>query len=163
MAAYYGVRRTDSDGGGGNGAGGAARSPGRVERLRPSGRRPGARRGGRRTRPTAIPRPFWETEDYRGSVTFGSLKDGVGIVFDAGRAVKLGSLTVVTDTPGYVARVEAGSSSTGPFAPVSQSQTVGRRTSFTLSVDPARRYYLLWITRLAPGYPRSHVNEVTAG
>ena len=77
--------------------------------------------------------------------------------------MKVGSLRVVTDTPGYVARVEAGSSSTGPFATVSSSQTVGRRTSFRLSVDPARRYYLLWITRLAPGYPRSHVNEVTAG
>ncbi len=61
------------------------------------------------------PATYWETEDYRGSVTFGSLKDGVGIVFDAGRPVKLGSLTVVSDTPGYVARVEAGSSSTGPF------------------------------------------------
>jgi eukaryotic-like serine/threonine-protein kinase len=109
------------------------------------------------------PSTFWETEDYRGSVTFGNLKDGVGIVLDAGGAVRLSSLTVVSDTPGYVARIEAGSSSDGPFSPVSSSQTVDGRTTFSLSVDPARRYYLVWITRLAPGYPRTHVNEVTSG
>jgi eukaryotic-like serine/threonine-protein kinase len=109
------------------------------------------------------PATFWETEDYRGSVTFGNLKDGVGIVLDAGQAVSLPSLTVVSNTPGYVARVEAGASSNGPFSPVSSSQTVGGRTTFSLSVDPVQRYYLVWITRLAPGYPRTHVNEVTSG
>jgi putative peptidoglycan lipid II flippase len=107
------------------------------------------------------PATAWETEDYRGSVTFGNLKDGVGIVLDAQRPVRLGSLTVLSDTPGYVARIEAGTSSSGPFDPVSSSQTVGGRTTFSLSVDPARRYYLVWITRLAPGYARTHVNEVT--
>jgi predicted Ser/Thr protein kinase len=106
------------------------------------------------------PATFWETERY-GNVSFGNLKDGVGIVFDAGRPVKLHSLTVVSDTPGYSAKVEAGASSSGPFDSVSVSESVGSRTTFSLSVDPARRYYLLWITRLAPGYRRAHVNEVT--
>jgi serine/threonine-protein kinase len=106
------------------------------------------------------PSTSWETERY-GSVDFGGLKDGVGIVLDAQRPVQLGSLTVVSDTPGYTARVEAGASSSGPFASVSSSQTVGSRTTFSLSVDSAQRYYLLWITRLAPGYERTHVNEVT--
>jgi hypothetical protein len=109
------------------------------------------------------PATFWGTEDYRGSLTFGNLKDGVGIVVGAQRAVQLRALTVVSDTPGYVARIEAGTSPTGPFDSVSSSQTVGSRTTFSLSVDPARRYYLVWITRLAPGYARTHVNEVTAG
>jgi eukaryotic-like serine/threonine-protein kinase len=104
----------------------------------------------------------WETEDYHGSVTFGNLKDGVGIVFDAGRAVKLGSLTVSSDTPGFVAVVKAGSSATGPsFGAVSAAETVGARTTFSLSVPTPRRYYLLWITRLAPGADRTHVSEVT--
>jgi hypothetical protein len=162
VGAYYGVRRTDSDDGGGNGSGGAPVHLVASNAYDPQGdgqehdeEVPNATDGD--------PATYWETEDYRGRVDFGGLKNGVGIVFDAGRPVKAGSLTVVTDTPGYVARVEAGSSPTGGFAPVSQSQTVGRRTSFGLTVDPARRYYLLWITRLAPGYPRSHVNEVTAG
>ena len=162
VGAYYGVRRTDSDDGGGNSTGGAPVHLVASNAYDPQGdgqehdeEVPNATDGD--------PATYWETEDYRGRVDFGGLKNGVGIVFDAGRPVKVGSLRVVTDTPGYVARVEAGSSSTGPFATVSSSQTVGRRTSFRLSVDPARRYYLLWITRLAPGYPRSHVNEVTAG
>jgi serine/threonine-protein kinase len=162
VGAYYGVRRTDSDDGGGNGSGGP-----RVHLVASNAYDP---QGDGQEHDEEVANAtdgniatFWETEDYRGSVTFGNLKDGVGIVFDAGRAVKLGSLTVVSDTPGYVARVEAGPSSTSGFTTVSQSQTVGRRTSFRLSVDPARRYYLLWITRLAPGYPRTHVNEVTAG
>ena len=162
VGAYYGVRRTDSDAGDGNGSSSAPVRLVASNAYDPQGdgqehdeEVPNATDGD--------PATFWETEDYRGSVTFGNLKDGVGIVFDAGRAVKLGSLTVVSDTPGYVAQVEAGPSSTGGFTTVSQSQTVGRRTTFRLSVDPARRYYLLWITRLAPGYPRSHVNEVTAG
>ncbi len=109
------------------------------------------------------PSTSWETESYRGSVTFGNLKDGVGIVFDAGAAVRLGSLTVVTDTPGFVADVKAGASSDGPFDIVSRSQTVGRRATFELDLTTPRRYYLLWITRLAPGVPRTHVSEVTAG
>jgi hypothetical protein len=108
------------------------------------------------------PATAWETERYD-TVDFGNLKDGVGIVVDAGRAVQLGSLTILSDTPGYMARIEAGASSNGPFDAVSSTQAVGRRKSFSLSVDPARRYYLVWITRLAPGYARTHVNEVTAG
>jgi predicted Ser/Thr protein kinase len=106
------------------------------------------------------PATFWETERYA-NVDFGNLKDGVGIVLDAGRPVRLGSVTVVSDTPGYVAKIEAGASSSGPFDSVSQSKTAGGTTVFPLTVPTARRYYLVWITRLAPGFPRTHVNEVT--
>jgi serine/threonine-protein kinase len=109
------------------------------------------------------PSTSWETESYRGSVTFGNLKDGVGLVLDAGAPVRLSSLTVVSDTPGFVADVKAGSSSNGPFDAVSGSQTVGGRTTIRLDVPSARRYYLVWITRLAPGYSRTHLSEVSAG
>jgi eukaryotic-like serine/threonine-protein kinase len=162
VGAYYGVRRSNSDDGGGSGGGGAPIRLVASNAYDPQGdgqehdeEVPNATDGNVQT--------FWETEDYRGNVDFGGLKNGVGIVFDARRPVKLGALTVVTDTPGYTARVEASDSSTGGFSTVSPSQTVSGRTSFRLSVDPARRYYLLWITRLAAGYPRTHVNEVTAG
>jgi hypothetical protein len=160
-AAYYGVRRSGS---GGNGSDGGGAS---VHLVASNAYDP---EGDGREHDEEVPNAtdgndatFWETESYRGNVDFGGLKDGVGIVFDAGREVKLGSLTVVSDTPGYTARVEAGTSSSGPFSTVSGSRTVASRTTFSLSVDPARRYYLLWITRLAPGYERTHVNEVTAG
>src|SRR6478736_1976579 len=123
VGAYYGVRRTDSDDGGGGGGGAPVRLVA-SNAYDPQGdgqehdeEVPNATDGNVQT--------FWETEDYRGSITFGGLKNGVGIVLDARRPVKLGSLTVVTDTPGYTARVEASSSSTGGFTPVSQSQTVG--------------------------------------
>jgi eukaryotic-like serine/threonine-protein kinase len=106
------------------------------------------------------PATSWGTERYA-NVDFGNLKDGVGIVVDAGRPVRLRSLTVVSDTPGYIAKIEAGASSSGPFDSVSQPATVGDSTTFPLTVATPRRYYLIWITRLAPGYPRSHVNEVT--
>jgi hypothetical protein len=106
------------------------------------------------------PSTSWETERYR-SQAFGNLKDGVGIVFDAGRPVKLQALTVVSDTPGFIADVKAGASSNGPFDTVSASRTVGAETTFQLSVPVSERYYLVWITRLAPGYARTHVSEVS--
>ena len=80
----------------------------------------------------------WETEDYHGSVTFGNLKDGVGIVVDAGRPVKLDSLTVDSDTPGFTAEVKAGSSATGPFDTVSSAETVNAQTTFSLTVPTPR-------------------------
>jgi len=160
-AAYYGVRGSDGGSGSGGGPAGSAVRLVASNAYDPHGdgqehdeEVPNATDGNAST--------FWETESYRGGVDFGGLKDGVGIVFDAGRPVKLDSLTVASDTPGYIARVEAGASSSGPFDTVSSSQTVGSTTRFSLSVDPARRFYLLWITRLAPGFERTHVNEVTA-
>jgi hypothetical protein len=38
---------------------------------------------------------------------------------------------------------------------------VGSRTTFQLSVDPARRYFLIWITKLPGDTLRAAVNEVT--
>jgi tRNA A-37 threonylcarbamoyl transferase component Bud32 len=108
------------------------------------------------------PATSWQTEHYT-TASFGNLKSGVGLVLDAGRPVKLKALSVVSDTPGYTAEVQAGASSSGPFDPVSGSQTVGSRTTFPLSVPTPRRYYLLWITHLAPGVNRADVGEVTAG
>ncbi len=107
------------------------------------------------------PDTFWETESYR-SVTFGNLKDGVGIVLDAGRAVRPDAIVVESDTPGFQAKIEASQSSQSGFADVSSVQTVGSSTTFNLSMSAPEQYFLVWITRLAPGYPRTHVNEVTA-
>jgi hypothetical protein len=69
----------------------------------------------------------------------------------------------VSDTPGFTANIEAGESSNGPFDSVSPSQEVGSRTTFNLTIATPRRYFLVWITKLAPGYERTHLNEVTAG
>jgi len=102
----------------------------------------------------------WHTEHYK-SVSFGNLKKGVGLVLDAGSPVRPKSLTIVSDTPGYTADIKAGASSNGPFDTVSASQEVGSRTTFQLSVDPARRYFLVWVTELPAATQRAGVSEVT--
>jgi predicted Ser/Thr protein kinase len=159
VAAYFGLR----DSGGGAGGGGGAS----VHLVASAAYDPSPGDGqehnellGKATDGNAS--TAWETEHYH-SVTFGNLKDGVGIVFDAGSPVKLGALTVTSGTPGFTAEVKAGASANGPFDTVSSSQTVDSRTTFELSVPTAERYYLLWITRLADGVNRADVNEVTAG
>jgi serine/threonine-protein kinase len=101
---------------------------------------------------------YWSTEGYD-STTFGGLKSGVGIVFDAGRAVRASSLDVTTDTPGMTAEIKAGSSPTSFPEVVSGPRTVAERTTFPLTVSTPERYYLLWITQL-PGR-HAHVNEVS--
>ncbi len=106
------------------------------------------------------PATAWETERYA-TPAFGGLKSGVGIVLDAGSAVAARTLTVVSDTPGFTAEVKAGAGARGPFQPVSAPRTASRSTTFELS-GGRYRYYLLWITRLAPGFPRTHVNEASA-
>jgi serine/threonine-protein kinase len=106
------------------------------------------------------PGTAWHTEHYK-SVSFGNLKKGVGLVLDAGSPVRPRSLTVVTDTPGFTADIKAGPSSSCCFDTVSQSQAVNGRTTFQLSVDPARRYFLVWITQLPPGTLRAAVSEVS--
>jgi eukaryotic-like serine/threonine-protein kinase len=102
------------------------------------------------------PATYWTTEHYNS----GLQKPGVGLVLDAGAAKKLASLTVASDTPGFVAVIKAGDSRAGGFRAVSSSGTVGTRAKFSLDGDPAR-YYLLWITDLGPN-AAVHVNEVTA-
>ena len=99
---------------------------------------------------------YWKTEQY----SSGLQKSGVGLVLDAGSGTKLSKLTVASDTPGFTAEIEAGSSPSGGFTPVSKSRTVGGRTTFSLSGRPAR-YYVIWITSLGANHT-AHVNEVTA-
>jgi eukaryotic-like serine/threonine-protein kinase len=103
------------------------------------------------------PATGWTTEHYA-SQDFGGLKDGVGLVVDAGRVAPLKQLVVTSDTPGFTARVQAGDSSTGPFTDDSASRGVGNRTTLTLQGQDAR-YYVIWITQLPPGN-QARINEV---
>jgi serine/threonine-protein kinase len=105
------------------------------------------------------PSTSWMTEHYD-SQAFGGLKDGVGLVLDAGSSVKLASLTVTTPTPGFVAEIQAGDSATGPFTADSSTSTVSSTTRFTLEGQTAQ-YYVVWITQLPVG-DRAEIAEVTA-
>jgi serine/threonine-protein kinase len=104
---------------------------------------------------------YWTTESYNSS--FSAIgKDGVGLVLDAGRPVRLRQVSMVTDTPGYRAVIRAGPSRSSFPNTVSGSKVVGGRTRFEITDDGEYRYFLVWITSLGPGYDRAHVNEVAA-
>ncbi|HEV8098599.1 MAG TPA: protein kinase, partial [Gaiellaceae bacterium] len=103
------------------------------------------------------PGTFWYTEHYGSG---GLNKPGVGLVLDAGGAKRLTQLVVRSDTPGFTARIESGSSPTGPFAFISGPRSVGGNTTFTLKGGPAQ-YYVVWITDLGSN-SSVDVKEVTA-
>ena len=105
----------------------------------------------------------WSTESYA-SPRFGNLKPGVGLVLDAGSPAALHALTISTDTPGFAAEIQSGSSASGPFRVVSPTRAVGARTTFPIRGAGSQRYYVVWITSLAPASaPRyqADVSEVT--
>jgi serine/threonine-protein kinase len=105
------------------------------------------------------PATAWTTETY-GNQDFGGLKDGVGLVLDAGSSVKLAQVTVDTPTPGFTAEIQVGDSQTGPFTTDSSSQTVSSPATFDLQ-GKTGQYYVVWITQLPPGN-RAEISEVTA-
>jgi serine/threonine-protein kinase len=98
---------------------------------------------------------FWSTEVYR---SFD--KDGVGIVLEVPRRVRLSRLVVESDTPGFTALVMAGPELAGRFTGVSDETEMGRHTEIDVDTHgEAFRYYVLWITSLDGS---AHVNEVRA-
>ena len=110
------------------------------------------------------PATSWATEWYA-TRAFGRLKPGVGIVVDAGRPVRLGTVTVRTDTPGFSALLEAGAEGSGPFTAVSSPRTVERTSIFEVTSTRPERYFMLWITNLPPSAtPRfvADVSEISA-
>jgi 23S rRNA (guanine745-N1)-methyltransferase len=72
--------------------------------------------------------------------------------------VKASRVVVTTDTPGYAAQVQVGSSATGPFTSVSASKTTTGRTVYALKPRRAR-YLVIWITSM-PTEGVADVNEV---
>jgi hypothetical protein len=105
---------------------------------------------------------FWSTEHYRSFY-----KSGVGLLLDAGRAVKLPRLTIVTDTPGFAADIRGAVNPTGPFVRVSPVTTIAGTKTIRLRMKRPSRYFLVWIVAV-PSEPAdiaglAHVNEVRAG
>ena len=104
----------------------------------------------------------WETEHYRDPPYLG--KAGVGLVLDAGSAVTLHQLGLVSATPGFTAVIRAGDSESGPFPDtVSPSQVVpAAGAHYTITESTPHQYYVIWITKLAPDYSTAKINEVRA-
>jgi predicted Ser/Thr protein kinase len=102
----------------------------------------------------------WDTETYRSKLS--AIKNGVGIVLDAKKRARLGTLTVVSPTPGFTAVVQSGDSDGGPFRTVSEPKTAGATTTWEINGPPAR-YYTVWITDLPGGGAGSaEIAEATA-
>ncbi len=107
------------------------------------------------------PLTYWSTEDYNSGLE-GVKKAGVGLVLDATGVVQLSRITVVTDTPGFTAEIRATNIQGTPGQKVSDSLVAGRTTRFAIHQSAPKRFYVVWITKLAPGGHFAHVNEVRA-
>jgi len=100
------------------------------------------------------PATFWRTQTYRSQLS--AFKSGVGLVVEADRSPE--RILVTSDTPGFTAEIQAGSSPEGPFETVGASKRVGSSTAWELDGAEAA-YYVVWITELVGS---AHVNEVRA-
>lgn len=87
----------------------------------------------------------WRTERYSNFS-----KNGVGLVLDARRRVRVEQVVVDTPTPGFRAEIRLGSTPTGPFVRVSPARTLTARTRFPVA-RRAGRYLVLWVVELPPG------------
>ena len=86
----------------------------------------------------------WRTERYRSF-----FKEGVGLVLDAGRAVRVEQVVVETPTPGYRAEIRLGAAREGPFSVASPARTVTARTRFPVARRTGR-YVVVWVVALPP-------------
>ncbi len=109
---------------------------------------------------------FWSTETY----TNGNLnKPGVGLVIDARPSVVGRRLDLTTSTPGWTGAVYAAPRGSLPQAFTDPAwQRVGSipvaRHDTRVNLDTggrAYRWYLIWISRFAPGQERVKINEVS--
>ncbi|MGZ4425453.1 MAG: protein kinase domain-containing protein [Gaiellaceae bacterium] len=103
---------------------------------------------------------YLATEKYNSGLE-GVKKSGVGLVLDATSVVQLSRITVVTDTPGFTAEIRATNIQGTLGQKVSDSRVLARTTKFAIDQPAPKRYYIVWITKVAPGVP-AHVNEVRA-
>ena len=87
----------------------------------------------------------WRTERY---ASF--FKDGVGLVLDAGRRVRLERVVVDAPAAGGRAAIRLGDERDGPFATVSQPRALTGRTTFAVARRPGR-YVVVWIVEVPDG------------
>jgi hypothetical protein len=105
----------------------------------------------------------WTTEGYTGA-TLGD-KEGVGIYVDADPGVAARSLAIDTPEPGWQAEIRVADGNSPPkeiggWQKVAGGEVDAKRKRFRLRGD-RHRYYLVWITGLAPGAERVKIAEIT--
>jgi len=88
----------------------------------------------------------WRTERY--SSTFS--KEGVGLVLDAGRRVRVERVVVDAPAAGGRAAIQLGDEREGPFATVSPARNLSGRTTFPVARRPGR-YIVVWVVDVPTG------------
>ena len=97
----------------------------------------------------------WSTETYD-TADFSGIKDGVGIVLDAGEPASPTELNVTTLAPGWTAEVYGSDASTPPaqlnkWTELAPAIEIDKdEQSIQLNATQPNQYFLLWITSLAP-------------
>jgi hypothetical protein len=115
--------------------------------------------GDRRERPGAVPNTHdgdlttaWTTERYD-SAAFGGIKPGVGLLVDLGGPVPVTRVELVVPRPGITVELRAAAKPAEDLAPYRVLAT-GTATEGRLVLTPPAgtkdRYYLVWVTGLAP-------------
>lgn len=103
------------------------------------------------------PSTAWSTVEYRRNPNFGNLKKGMGLIIDLGKPTNVRQVTVQTTTPGADLEIRAGDSPTGPADSYqvvgSTSNLGGSAVTIQISGDGQHRYWVVWITKLAPASP----------
>ncbi|MDP9430346.1 MAG: protein kinase family protein [Actinomycetota bacterium] len=110
------------------------------------------------------PSTAWSTVTYRGSASFGNLKDGIGVVYDLGSEQALAGVDV-SGTVAVAVEVRVGDEPEGDLESyqVVADGTLGLGADLSFDEPVTTRYVLLWITRLAPsdGGFSAEIAEVT--
>jgi serine/threonine-protein kinase len=112
------------------------------------------------------PGTAWTTESYRDGIA-GAGKPGVGIYVDAKPKVDAVALQIQTPQPGWKATIygaPAGAvphSVPGGWTKLAAGTVDKKDKHFKLGTrGTAYRYYLVWITQLAPGSERAEISEI---
>jgi tRNA A-37 threonylcarbamoyl transferase component Bud32 len=97
----------------------------------------------------------WSTEGYE-TADFSGLKDGVGLVLDAGEPVTPTELAITTAVPGWTAEIYGSDASSPPETledwgdPLAGSIEIAEDEQLIqLNAVAPNRYFLIWVTELA--------------
>jgi hypothetical protein len=88
----------------------------------------------------------WRTERYSSSF----FKEGVGLVLDAGRRVRVERVIVDAAGVGARAAILLGNEPDGPFTTAAAARALSGRTRFTVARRPGR-YVVIWIVDVPDG------------
>jgi hypothetical protein len=111
------------------------------------------------------PDTSWRTAHYRTRADLGGLKPGIGIEYDFGKPTSLRQITVSTQQPGTQVEIRAGNdpnaSDPNGYQVVSPTRTMSSTDAFPIKTGTSARYYIVWMTKLAPDGPSQFQGSIS--